>query len=322
MVGLFGGYALRFAAQLAEEENQTALALPEIARAAGKTLVVFSLYSGRDTTPLQTLREAEVPVLDSLDVACRCVAAASEWARFQKREALPARVLTAAPDAFSAAVQAGRAVLLEPEARGLIARYGVRLVHACVCPTVDDAKRAALHLGMPVVLKLIAASVPHKTDWGAVRLGVATLDDIERAFSELMRIARDARGVLLSPLLPKPVVEVLVGARRDQQFGPLITVGAGGTAVELTRDVAIRLLPITRAEACAALNETVLGRALVQPRGRAPANVDALVDVLLRLSDCLLANPEVAEIELNPVFVDEHTAVAVDARGFLTEVST
>ena len=321
MVGLFGGYALRFAAQLAEEEDQTANALPEIARAAGKTLVVFSLYSDRDTTPLRLLREAEVPVWDSLDVACRCIAAASEWARFRKRAALPARALTAAPDVFSSAVQAGRTVLLEPEARGLVARYGVRLVHACVCPTAEDAKRAALHLGMPVVLKLIAASVPHKTDSGAVRLGVATLDEVERAFAQLMRIARDARGVLVSPLLPKPVEEVLVGARRDPQFGPLITVGAGGTAVELTRDVAIRLLPITPDEARAALAETAVARALTQPRGRAPANVDALIDVMLRLSDCLVANPEVAEIELNPVFVDEHTAVAVDARGFLTEVS-
>ena len=321
MVGLFGGYALRFAARLAEEEEGTARALPEVARAAGKPLVVFSLYSGRNTTPLQMLRDAEVPVLDSLDVACRCVAATSEWARVQKRPAVPQSRFMAAPDAFSAAVQAGRTTLLEPEARGLVARYGVRLAHACVCPTVEDAKRASVHLGMPVVLKLIAASVPHKTEHGAVRLGVLTLEEVERSFHELMGIARDARGVLVSPLLPKPVAEVLVGARRDPQFGALITVGAGGTNVEQIRDVAIRLLPMTRAEARAALDDTVVGRMLAQPRGRTPANIDALIDVMLGLSDCVLANPEVAEIELNPVFVDEHSAVAVDARAFLAEVN-
>jgi acetate---CoA ligase (ADP-forming) len=320
MVGLFGGYAIRFAAELAEEEKQTARALPEIARAANKPLVVFSLYSGRNTIPLQTLREEDVPVLDSLDVAARCAAALSEWARYNRRTVPPERRVTAAPDAFNAAFQAGRSALLEPEARGLVARYGVRLAHACVCPTVDDAKRAALHLGMPVVLKLIAASVPHKTDFGAVRLDVSSIDEVERAFAELMSIAPDARGVLVSPQLPKPVAEVLVGARRDPQFGPVLTVGAGGTAVELARDVAIRLAPLTRAEARAALDETVVGKMLTQPRGRAPGNVEALIDVMLGLSDCILANPELAEVELNPVFVDENGAVAVDARGFLTEV--
>jgi acetyltransferase len=321
MVGLFGGYAIRFAAQLAEEENRTARALPEIARAADKPLVVFSLYSGRNSTPLQTLREEEVPVLDSLDVACRCIAASSEWARFRKRVLPPDRRLTAAPDAFNAAFQAGRSALLEPEARGLVARYGVRLAHACVCPTVDDAKRAATHLGMPVVLKLIAASVPHKTDFGAVRLGVTSIDEVERSFAELMRVAPDARGVLVSPQLPKPVAEVLVGARRDPHFGAVLMVGSGGTAVELAGDVALRLAPVSRAEARCVLDETVVGRMLARPRGREAANIDALVDVMLAVSDCILANPELAEIELNPVFVDEHGAIAVDARAFLAEVT-
>ncbi len=319
MVGLFGGYALRFAEQLGEAERQTAHALPEIARSSGKPLIVYSLYAAHDTEPLRNLRAAGVPVCASLDVACRCATALAEWGRNQQRTPPSARALHPATDGFSAAQQAGRSVLLEPEARALAARYGVRFVSACICATAEQARSAAARLGTPVVLKLIAATIPHKTDAGAVRLGLVTLEEVEQAFYELMRIARDATGVLVSPMLPRPVAEVLVGARRDPQFGPVLTVGMGGTAVEHVRDAVVRILPIDAREARAAVEETVVGRLLTEPRGRAPGNVDALIDLMLRLGDCIMANPEIAEIELNPVFVSERGAIAVDARAFLLE---
>jgi acetyltransferase len=318
-VGLFGGYALRFAAQLAEEELRTAETLPEIARAAGKPYIVHSLYAPHDTEPIRVLRRARVPVLASLDIACRCAAAVSEWGQNRQRVPVEKRTLTPAPDAFSSAHQAGRSALLEPEARALVARYGIRVVNACVATTAEQARNAAIYNRLPVVMKLIAATIPHKTDAGAVRLGLHTLVDVERAFTELMQIAPDATGVLVSPMLPRPAAEVMVGARRDPQFGPIITIGTGGTNVEAAHDSVIRVLPIDADDARAAIRETTAGRVLANPRGRTPANLEGLVQVMLRLGDCIMANPEISDIELNPVFVDENDAVAVDARAFLLE---
>src|SRR5262249_42421296 len=162
--------------------------------------------------------------------------------------------------------------LVEPEARALVARYGIHVVNACVATTAEQARNAAVYNKLPVVMKLIAATVPHKTDAGAVRLGLKTLDEVEQAFIELMQIAPDAHGVLVSPMLPRPAAEVMVGARHDAQFGPIITIGSGGTNVEAAHDSVIRVLPIYADDARAAILETMAGRVLANPRGRAAAN--------------------------------------------------
>lgn len=318
VVGLFGGYALRFAAELAVEEAETAQELARIAATARKPLVVHSLYAGAESEPLRILRAARVPVQDSVEIACRCIAASAEWAHWRKRSAAPVnRMLTGKPECFVTAREQGRTVLLEPEARGLVVEYGVQLVPARFCRTEAEVEAAmAAHPGN-TVFKVVAPSLPHKTDAGGVALRIKSAAQAADTFRRMMSLARDAEGVLVAPMLPPPQVELLVGARRDAQFGPIVSLGSGGTTVELRRDVAVRLLPIDRAEVCAMLSETVAGRLLAGVRGQTTANRDALIELVRAVSDCLMANPELAELELNPVFVDAQDAMAVDVRAFL-----
>ncbi len=321
IVGLFGGYALRFSASLAPEERDTARHLFQHARESRKTLVVHSLYAAHRSEPLDILRGARVPVIESLEVACRAMAAAAEWGRIaQKHRPAPRRrALPHATDLMARIRADGRAILLETEARDLVSQYGVDCAPARFCQSESDVLEARRDFHGPLALMVVAPSIAHNRDVGGVRLDVEDPADAARAFAQLMSLSGDTRGVLVSPMLKRPQVEVLVGARRDPQFGAILTVGSGGTLAELQRDVAIRLLPIDREDALAMLDETTVGRLVQGVRGQLAADRDALVDLILATGDALLANPDLADLELNPVFVDERGALAVDARGFLTE---
>jgi acetate---CoA ligase (ADP-forming) len=320
VVGLFGGYALRFSAALAEEEKETAQLLAQRARATGKTLVLHSMYAAFASEPLDTLRQARVPVLESLDVACRAVAAAAEWGECRHTRPLPDHVgCPSAADLLAAARAEGRTLLLEPEARRLVQRYGVPVVKARFCETESELSAAVQELdGAAAVLKVVAPSITHKSDVGGVRAGIRRPEDAVHAFRELMSLSADVCGVLVSPQLERPLVEVLVGARRDAQFGPILMVGLGGTLVEWQRDVAIRLLPVDREEVAAMLPETALATLLKGVRGRPAGDQAALIELILRVGETLLANAELMDIECNPVFVDADGAIAVDARAVLT----
>jgi acetyltransferase len=319
VVGLFGGYALRFSPTLAREEEETAQQLARSAHKAGKTLVLHSMYAGHASEPLAMLRQAHVPVLESLDVACRCVAAAAEWGSRRNARTAPAlRNFTSGLDLLEIARAENRTLLLEPEARALVKRYGVPVVPARFCRNEDEVLASMQELrGGAAVLKVVAPGIVHKSDVGGVRAGIRQTGDAVRAFRGLMALDDDVRGVLLSPQLEPPLAEVLVGARRDPQFGPILMVGMGGTMVEWQRDVAIRLLPIDRADAEAMLSETALHSLLQGIRGKPAGQQDALIEIILGVGDALLANADVLDLECNPVFVDAVGAIAVDARAVL-----
>ncbi len=329
VAGLFGGYANRFSADLDKTERQAAAAMGGLAEPAGKPLVLHSVYAERKSEALDTLRCAGVPVTSSLEIATRCIAATVERGRFLNRRAVRlVRPAEPRPDAFRAARSKGRSLLLEPEARRLVESYGVGVARGRFCASADAAVSAADGLGYPVVLKVVSASIIHKTEAGGVLVGLRDADAVRRGFDELRARAEAYTGiegsaamdgVLVTEMLPAPTVELLVGARRDEQFGPIVSVGLGGVAVELIGEVAIRPLPVSRAEVLDMLAEGKIGAALGGLRGRAAADRKALADLVLSLADAFLANPEIAELESNPVFAGPDVAVAVDVRLLLAE---
>jgi acyl-CoA synthetase (NDP forming) len=318
VIGLFGGYAIRFADSLAQEELDTAARLAALAATHAKPVVVHSLYADRMPEPLRVLRTAAVPVVSTLEVGCRCIAAAVEWGRYQPRPRVERPIRSAAPEILSDAQRQARSVLLEHEAKALLAHYGVPVVPGALCRTEQEVVAALERFDRKVVLKVVAASLPHKSDAGGVVLHVTEAADATASFFELMALAPDAQAVLVMPRLDQPIAEVLIGARRDAQFGPIIMVGAGGRLAELHKDVAIRLLPIDRAEASEMMEATAVGRLIAGVRGRPAADRAALIEAMLNLGDCLLANPDLTDIETNPIFVYSHGVVAVDARAFLS----
>lgn len=339
MVGLFGGYAIRFAPELEPAESTTARDLADVARSAGKPLVVHSIYEDSGSRPIQTLRDGRVPVFRSLDTACRAAAATWERGRLleimerrQAREAADVEAVRATSSSHTGGARRSTGVATEPEVRALLESYGVPFVPARHCLTEADVALAVRDFGRPVVLKAVSGTVTHKTDAGGVALDVVTEEDAVRAFHEITasvtRYAEarghpaDLRGALVSPHLPPPAVELLVGARRDETFGPVLTLGAGGVAVEIHRDVSVRVLPVDAEEIDAMLSELRIRPLVEGYRGRKGADRSALMRAVTGLAACFLDHPEIEELEINPLFAGTDGVYAVDARATLSAVST
>ncbi|MFN3241424.1 MAG: acetate--CoA ligase family protein [Planctomycetota bacterium] len=326
IVGLFGGYHRRFAAELLAREVAAAQALVECGRKHNRALVVHSLYADAPSEPLDVLRQAGVPVVRSLEVACRCAAACfHRGRRLSQRRGTPPKP-SSKWAGLSAVRDEERKVLLETEARELVAGYGVRVVPGTVCETPEQVEEAVAECGGTAVLKVVAASVSHKTDAGGVRLGVKTsearqvYEEIEtsvRAYCATRGQKPEIRGVLVLPMLPKPVAELLIGYKRDPQYGGVLVVGMGGVAVEVLKDVAMRLLPVTREDVRAMLSEIKTAQLLTGHRGSRPVDLEGLVDAVMGLAECARSNSEIVELEINPVFAYEHGSVAVDVRAML-----
>jgi acyl-CoA synthetase (NDP forming) len=185
--------------------------------------------------------------------------------------------------------------------------------------SADEAARWAEQAGYPVVLKIASPDIPHKSDIGGVALDLNDAEAVRAAFEQIVANARravpDARidGVTIQQML-RAGQEVIVGAVRDEQFGPLIMFGAGGVEVEGKRDVAFGLAPLSRAEAETMIDATFAGKQLRGFRGSAPLDREAVIDRVLRLAQFISDFPQVAEVEINPLRVMNEGAVAIDAR--------
>ena len=207
---------------------------------------------------------------------------------------------------------------ISPEAVAeLLQCYGIPLVETWFATGAQDAGQVARREGSPLALKAIARGVLHKTDAGGVRLGLKGQAAVEQAAEE-MADAFAAAGhpvdrFQLQPMVP-PGVEMIVGVVQDEHFGPVLACGAGGTATELIKDVAVRITPITAGDASRMVRSLKTFPLLDGYRGAPKADVRALEDVLLRVSALVEAHPQVAEMDLNPLVVHEHGTVAVDAR--------
>jgi acyl-CoA synthetase (NDP forming) len=205
----------------------------------------------------------------------------------------------------------------------------VPLVDAVVCRTLKDALAAAESFDGPVALKAVSPVITHKTDAGGLALNVAGLEAMTAAFTTVMESASnyaiahgatpDVRSVLVVPMLPEPVAELLVGVHQDPNFGPVLTVGSGGVNVEIHHDATLRDLPIGRGEVLEMLDEIRLARILKGYRGRPAASHEALADTILAIAGCALDYAEIEEIEANPVFAYPDRAVVVDARAFVRD---
>lgn len=199
----------------------------------------------------------------------------------------------------------------------LLTCYGVHVVETRQVASPVEAGLAAKRLGAEVALKAIAAGVLHKSDAGAVRLHLRGAGEVDHAATEmadtLNKAGHPVSAFLVQPMVPEGV-EMLVGVVQDQHFGPVLACGAGGTATELLKDVAVRITPITKGEADRMVRSLKTFPQLDGYRGAPRADVAALEDVLLRVSALVEAHPEVAEMDLNPLVVHPAGAVVVDAR--------
>lgn len=229
---------------------------------------------------------------------------------------------------LEAALAEGRELLSEVEAKQLLASYGIPVVETRLAHTAADAVAAAEAIGYPVVLKLHSATITHKSDVGGVWLDLTTAAAVREAFTAMAttipeRFGPEAfAGVSVQPLVRRSGgLELIVGSNLDPQFGPVILFGSGGTLVEVVRDSAVGLPPLNTTLARRLMEQTRVYTALQGARGAPPADLVALEQLLVRLSQLVLEQPAIREIDINPLLVRPGAAtlplLALDARVLL-----
>jgi acetyltransferase len=217
-----------------------------------------------------------------------------------------------------------RGVLTEMESKALLSAFHIPVAKALVARSPNEALQIAEQLGFPVAMKIHSPDISHKTEAGGVRLNLGNAPAVRSAYNELIAAVRSSRpqarvdGVLIEPMVLKPNGrELLVGVFRDPVFGPVITFGAGGTAVEVLADRSVQLPPLNSFLVRNMVGSTRISRMLGAFRHMPPVDMAALESVLLRVSEMVCELPWLKEMDINPLIVDEAGALAADARVVL-----
>ena len=224
------------------------------------------------------------------------------------------------PKIFDEVKKQGRKILTEIEAKAVIGDAGIPVVTTYLARTRKEAQQFSARLGFPVVLKVCSADIIHKTEAGGVSLNLTSAEEVARAYDQMLETAAtrhpgaNIAGVSVQKMI-RGGVEVIAGMTRDPQFGPMIMFGLGGIFVEILKDVSFRIVPLTEEDAYEMLSE-LRGGPFGRGKGSRPVK-EALVDILIKLSRFIEGNPEIKELDINPILADDQGAVAVDARIIL-----
>lgn len=218
----------------------------------------------------------------------------------------------------------GRTVLTEIESKEVVKQAGISVIDTKLATSKEEASSISREFGFPVVLKIASPDIVHKSDAGGVKLGLKTAKQVGKAYDDIIEIIRQKypqariHGVSVQRMA-RPGVEVIIGMSKDAQFGPVLMFGLGGILVEVLKDVSFRIVPLAKRDATEMLRE-IKGYPLLEGyRGQEAVDVSYLEELLIKVSDFVEQNPEVKELDLNPIFAYSDGAIAVDARVILEE---
>lgn len=311
-----------FVRPLATRAADVAEALAATVRELERRIPVLAVFMTTEGAPAAlSASDVRIPCYEFPEEAAAALGRAVRYARWRAR---PEGTLVEFPDLrreeaagiLAAALADGPRWLTPDEARALLSCYGVPLVAQEVAATPEEAAAAARRLKGRVAIKAISPTLVHKSEVGGVRLSLTpgrVREAAARMAAEVTAAGHELTGFLVQRMAPTGV-EMLVGVAHDPSFGPVIAVGAGGTAVEIVRDVAVRITPLSDLDASEMVRELTTFPLLNGYRGAPKADVAALEEVLLRVGAMVEAHPAVAEMDCNPVIVHEGGAVAVDVR--------
>ena len=213
-----------------------------------------------------------------------------------------------------------REILNEAEAKAFLEYYNFPVVKTKVAQTEDEAATFASQLSYPVVLKILSPQIIHKTDAGGVALDIKSETEVRDTFNRLIEKAKEYNpdaeilGVTVQPMIKKQGYEVIIGAKTDPLFGPVILFGMGGVGVELFKDFAIGIPPLNQTLVRRMMEETKVYQLLKGYRNVPPANIKLLEEIIVRFSQMLVDFPQLKEVDINPLFINEKEAFAIDAR--------
>ena len=210
----------------------------------------------------------------------------------------------------------GRKVFSEHESKEILAREGIPVTRSYLAGSAGEAAELALKIGYPVALKIASRKVTHKSDVGGVKLNLQNGEEVQQAFTSLFETAQKydpAAKISVQPMAP-PGLELIVGLQRDRYFGPVVMFGLGGVWTEIYSDARFALVPLTRSDAGRIINNLQGRRLLDGYRNLPPVNKDALVNLLMQVSDLAGRRPEIVALDINPVLAYPDGIIVVDCR--------
>jgi acyl-CoA synthetase (NDP forming) len=279
----------------------------------------------------QGLEDAGMPTFEYPDMLARVAANMAGYAVFRKSHSGQTGISKYQPNPksrsakiISSASERGRVSLLESEAYEVCNEYGIKVPPFRVMESVESAIASANEIGYPVALKVVSEEILHKTDAGGVMLGINSDSALSASYEQLaVNIKKAAPNlskmkVMIQKMMPSNT-ELVLGALRDKSFGPTVMFGMGGIYVEALKMVGFRLSPISLDDAKKLIHETLPSALIKGVRGRGPMNVDSIAGVLVSLGQLLEEQPQIEEVDFNPVFPYQDGCIAVDARIIISK---
>jgi acetyltransferase len=311
--------------QAMTEIEETARAVGRLAQEVEKPILGCFMGEARVRAGVDVLRQYGVPNYRFPERAAAALAAMSAYREERDRptsESEPCvECLPAVRELFDRVRQEGRVSVGDAEAWTVLKSYGFKVPESRLARTAEEAVEIAQEIGYPVVLKIASPDILHKTDVGGIRLNLRSANDVRDAFDLIVyRAGRYVPGAHIWGCQVQQMVtggrEVLLGMSRDPQFGPLVAFGLGGIYVEALKDVSFRVAPFGRREADEMIREIRSYPLLEGVRGEQPADHEAMVDALIRISRLVTDFPEILELDINPlvVFEEGQGAMAIDMR--------
>jgi acetyltransferase len=309
--------------QAMTDMERTAEVVIAAAGSTDKPVITSFMGEARVRNAITLLKDASVPNFSYPELAVKAFRKLADYRTW--RDAKPDEPTAtwydfdAAHVTVSSILRRGDYQVGEDDAAAVLSYYGFRFPRRFLVRTAKEAAAAGTKLGFPLVMKIASPDILHKTDVGGVRVNVRSAKEAEDVFLEITTNARrhmpDAfiRGVSISEMI-KGGKEVILGVTFDRTFGHMIMVGLGGIYVEVLKDVAFRIVPVMRRDAYAMVNELRTVGLLQGARGERPADIDALTSAIVNLSVLIADFPEILELDINPLMVMEHGAIALDGR--------
>ena len=314
----------------AVEAEDVARGIVRLAKDADKPVMTAFMGEKRVRKARNIFRDHGIPTYDYPEDAVAALNAMLGYRQWLERRERQYRSFEADTDrvrkVFASVVKQHRHDLVESEARQILSAYGFKVPESRISRTTQEAVASASEIGYPVVMKIASPDVLHKSDMGGVKAGLENEAMVEEAFFEITSAIqlRQPRARILGVMVQEMVLqgkEVILGITRDIQFGPMIMFGLGGIYVEVLKDIAFRIAPLSVEEADAVIRDIRSFPLLRGVRGEAPADIEGIRDALLRLSQMAIDFPEIIEADINPLLVrpEGQGAVAVDARITIQE---
>ncbi|MFZ5646504.1 MAG: acetate--CoA ligase alpha subunit [Bacillota bacterium] len=309
------------------EYEETARAIIEAHRSHPEKVVFAALMGGEALSGgAKLLSEARIPSYTFPETAVSVISGMARYSRMRQRPDLreEEKITGLRPEIvreiFDRVRNDGRLVLLGSESADVAGAYGIPAAPIKLATTPEEAAKIAEEMGFPLVMKVASPKILHKTDVGGVKIGLKTVDEVKNGFFEITENVHRylpqvvIHGIEVQKMMPKGT-EIIVGMSRDVQFGPLIAFGLGGIYVNLLKDVSFRLAGgLTRREAMAMITETKAYTLLRGYRGEDPADIKAIIDIILRAAALVSDFGEITEMDINPVFAYSNGASALDIK--------